>query len=548
MSTSAQDTDTTGRLSRRPEAVGFSVERIVLDAVDGKIRVPEFQRPLRWKSKDVIDFFDSIRRGFPIGELLLSRGEADSATVKFGSVEVNASHSLSALWVVDGQQRITALVATLQRDESCPRQDTWAIWYDLEKREFHRLNKKEPAPTWIPLNVTLDSKKLLQWIRHWPYANDRDDLVDEALELGKSVREYQMPAYIVDGAEESVLRLIFTRSNNAGAPMKDSEVFDALYQSEGPSPITSAIGRLTKIGFGKLDEEFFLRCTKITNSIDEDVSLEELVERLDSSAISRTETALSRAIQTLMSAGIPHVKLLPYRLGLLVLVKLYSRFPEQDHCTDRLAGYWLWHGFVTAELEHSSRANLGKAVRIINRSTDSQRACLSLMDALPKISDIDSPAVKRDPRSELDRKISTQRAAVQMLLVLLYEKFDQSRDQLTIPQDEGALSLETLGLEIEHPYESLVNGEQTYSVDITIQLDGIEMSGLVFDNPECFLLDDDCVDLITQNDLDGFRNRRTQLLQDYLRDAINEHLALPSDLRPTIAKLSGSCSSNNARR
>ena len=522
-----------GRLARRPEAVGYSVERIVLDAMDGIIRIPDFQRPLRWKAKDVIDFYDSIRRGFPVGELLLSRRYAGASTVSFGSIHLETVESTSALWVVDGQQRITSLVATLKREEETPRGDSWAIWYDLQSLEFHRLSKSDAPPTWIPLNVVLDSKKLLKWIRQWPFA-DRDDLVDEALELGKAIREYQMPAYIVDGADEAALRLIFTRSNNSGAPMRDSEVFDALYQSEGTSPIKSAISRLTDTGFGEIDEDVFLRCIRLVNGVDEGVSLEKLSESLTSDAVISTENAIRRTINALMSAGIPHMKLLPYRLGLLVLVKLFSRFPGESEPVDRLASNWLWRGILTAELEHSSRANVRRAVNSINAACSAEEACLKLINNLPEVLSIDSPSVKRDPRAEFGRSVSTQRAAVKVLILLMYDFADQHRD---LWQDEfvGRYELfgETIMLDFDHPYESL-SGPGGLVEDIVIQLHDVPPCDFAWKHPHLCFLDDVCLENLRKRMLKEFRERRRNLLSVFIVEAINQRIGNLAELRPTI--------------
>lgn len=88
------------RLERRPEARPFTVERLLLDVRDGKIRVPEFQRPLRWRSSHVLAFFDSIYRGFPVGTLLFSKGGAGAATLQLGPVREVAP----GRWDVRGQR------------------------------------------------------------------------------------------------------------------------------------------------------------------------------------------------------------------------------------------------------------------------------------------------------------------------------------------------------------------------------------------------------------------------------------------------------------
>jgi hypothetical protein len=50
----------------------------------------------------VIALFDSIWRGFPIGNLLLWRRPAPAASVQVGPVSIDAPELDSALWVVDG--------------------------------------------------------------------------------------------------------------------------------------------------------------------------------------------------------------------------------------------------------------------------------------------------------------------------------------------------------------------------------------------------------------------------------------------------------------
>ncbi len=180
------------------------MEQLLQEAADGRLRIPTFQRPLRWRSKNVIDYFDSIRRGFPVGELLLSRNRAEAGVVNFGPVVIEASEQPSALWVVDGQQRITALVASLLRDEVTPRGDYWSIWYDLQGEQFTLLLKKEAEPAWIPLNVLCDSVKQLKWIRNWPYAEEREDLVDRCWNSGNPSVSMKCPPILSKGPGKSV--------------------------------------------------------------------------------------------------------------------------------------------------------------------------------------------------------------------------------------------------------------------------------------------------------------------------------------------------------
>lgn len=112
---------------------------------DGELRIPTFQRPFRWRRRHVLDLLDSVYRGYPIGELLFSRQSAPAQTdLEFGPYRVDAPAVSEAWFVVDGQQRITALVGALMHPQPIPRTSVCAAWFDLEAERFVRLEKGTP--------------------------------------------------------------------------------------------------------------------------------------------------------------------------------------------------------------------------------------------------------------------------------------------------------------------------------------------------------------------------------------------------------------------
>ena len=58
-------------------------DRFLSLAQEGKLRVPLFQRPLRWRPDQEAELFDSLLRRFPIGTLLLWERPAPAAIVRF---------------------------------------------------------------------------------------------------------------------------------------------------------------------------------------------------------------------------------------------------------------------------------------------------------------------------------------------------------------------------------------------------------------------------------------------------------------------------------
>ncbi|WP_404309715.1 DUF262 domain-containing protein [Neorhodopirellula lusitana] len=529
-------------LTRRPEARGFRVEQLLQEASDGKLRVPAFQRPLRWKSKSVIDFFDSVRRGFPVGELLLSRDHAKAATVSFGPVAIESKEQPSALWVVDGQQRVTALVATLLRKEETPRGDFWSIWFDLHSQEFMFLQKREAPPTWIPLNVLSDSVRQLKWIRNWSFSETRDDLVDRALELGKSIREYEIPAYIVEGASESVLRMIFTRVNTGGVDMRESEIFEALYGDEGDKPIRSAVARLCDLGFGQLDEDLFLRCLRVTCGLSRRETIDASTD-LPPDSISRTETAFRRAINCItLSAGIPHWKLLPYRLPLIALTAFYDTFPNDDPRIDRLAAKWIWRGALTGDHEDVTDARVNRLVKQMRESKNPYDAVISL---LSHFNNNDLLALqKNDPLREIDEKISLNRASGKIFVLGMLANcpnrqtgpiqsslFDDVEDETT---GEESATLDT-----KRFYRSLTD-EGNLGSDCVIRISGMEKREFMSSDEQTlssFLLNRECIEHLSNDEIEDFRNTRRSILERYLQRFVADRLGDRVDVRPSITSI-----------
>ena len=93
------------QLERRPEAKAFQIDDLLTQVPDGAIRIPPFQRGLKWEDKDRLELCDSIYRGYPVGTLLFWKHSAPAARIPLGRLTVDAPARSDTLWVVDGQPR-----------------------------------------------------------------------------------------------------------------------------------------------------------------------------------------------------------------------------------------------------------------------------------------------------------------------------------------------------------------------------------------------------------------------------------------------------------
>lgn len=81
------------------------VQSFLEDVKNERIAIPEIQRPFVWKRTQVRDFIDSLYNGYPTGYLITWMNP--SVTLKDGT------SSGSKKILIDGQQRVTALMAAL---------------------------------------------------------------------------------------------------------------------------------------------------------------------------------------------------------------------------------------------------------------------------------------------------------------------------------------------------------------------------------------------------------------------------------------------------
>ncbi len=335
-------------LEQRPEAISVAVEELLRWVSQGRVRIPDFQRGFKWEKGDADKLFDSIYRGYPIGTLLFWKKRAEAAVIELGPLRINAPERQDALWVVDGQQRITTLAATLN-SEFKSNTDRHAAFFDLKARRFVRASKTQPPqPNWLPLNRLVDSEHLLDWLDENRDRIDRDERTN-AIQLGKRMREYQIPGYVVETDSEEPLREIFDRSNSSGKALNAGEVFDALHGGGRTEPVrladvADALQRETQ--FGRIDEDYLLRALLAVNNKDPGRDFKSQIRGDEApEALTITHQALRRSIVFLREqARIPHVALMPYQLPLVALARFFHLHPAPTPRSRDLLARWVWRG------------------------------------------------------------------------------------------------------------------------------------------------------------------------------------------------------------
>jgi Protein of unknown function DUF262 len=405
-------------LGTQPTATTIDVEQLAKWAWEGRIRIPHFQRPLRWQRDDVIKLFDSIVRGYPVGSLLLWRRPAQAETVQLGALRIDAPELSRALWVVDGQQRITGLANALHPDGQSD--DRFRISYDLRKRIFVPTPKDTTRGDVIPLPVIFDLREVLRWFADHPETIDH---VDEVNQITQTIRQFKVPAYEVDQDDPQILEDIFDRLNNYGKRLTRAEIFSALFAGEeSDKDVTPTLDRIAQdmsddLDFGLIDNDTVLqailgrRAPDVLRQIrtefgpDARITIDVTEEDRDT-AYRLGEEALRRAVQFLQTvAGVPHFTLLPYKYLLVVLTRLFAHHPLLDERDQLLVRRWFWRAALVGP--EIFRGNTTGAVRLQNRAIqpgDLEGSIRRLLDLIPW-SAARAPDLKRFRSNEAATKL-----------------------------------------------------------------------------------------------------------------------------------------------
>ena len=341
----------------------MTVEELLRWAREGRLRVPSFQRPLKWDASDKRDLLDSMERGYPIGTLLLWKRPASAQGIGVplpGGSERPETGDVYLL--VDGQQRVTTLWEALGR---APAPGDHAMFFDLQTGFQYRQSRRgeldlPPVVTTavaspvLPLTHALDATTLSEWVPHGLSREAKRLYFD----LGKRLREYPIPIYVVESDDVDALREVFDRINSAGKRLTRDDVFDALIGSRVTRPEGTGLdlvrSQLEDLGFGTLQRSSVLEAFDATQHPTEGrASLETDTAEVERRLL-RTSHALRRAVAFLQKIGVPHLETLPYDLPLIVLTSFFALFPQPAERNLVLLRRWFWRASVCGRLSGAS--------------------------------------------------------------------------------------------------------------------------------------------------------------------------------------------------
>jgi hypothetical protein len=200
------------------------IETLLTWVKSGEIAIPEIQRPFVWEATKVRNLLDSLYRGYPVGYLIAWR----NPTVKLK----DGSSSAGKRVLIDGQQRVTALMAALLGQQVVTKDYEKVririAFNPLEQRfEVSNVTTVKNA-AWIPdvAEVFASGASLFALVNAYCERNPdtQQDAIFQIIEKLRKITSNLVGVIELDGdLDIETVTEIFIRVNSAGAELSQAD-------------------------------------------------------------------------------------------------------------------------------------------------------------------------------------------------------------------------------------------------------------------------------------------------------------------------------------
>ena len=210
--------------TQRYSVTPHPIETLLTWVKSGEIAIPEIQRPFVWDATKVRNLLDSLYQGYPVGYLISWRNPA--IRLKDGTL------SAGKRILIDGQQRVTALMAALLGKEVLTKDYRTVririAFHPLQDR-FEVTNPAiEKDASWIDdiTKIFAPDADLFSLVERYVDRNPGSDRrkVGQVLQrVGKIVNNHVGLIDLAEDLDIETVTEIFIRVNSAGTPLSQAD-------------------------------------------------------------------------------------------------------------------------------------------------------------------------------------------------------------------------------------------------------------------------------------------------------------------------------------
>ena len=328
------------KISIKPERE--YLREIVSKIQSGAYAVPAFQRNFVWKPSQIIELFDSIINGFPIGTLILWKPiQKEEPPVKNIVTEEITTGQIPEYYILDGRQRCTAFYCCVS--EIADKAPCFKLYYNLDKQMFEYPSRKSDMKEMVLLSEVYDTMRMLNLFQRMMQEIEdekkRISYITQIKELNTVLQSYEVGEIFINKCSLTDSCNVFSRINSKGTDISDVEMIQAVsYKNKNSvliaTEINKLISELDEYGFQDMKADDVLNCCYKyigKNYYDNNV-MNPLMDSNLNEIVPRLKRDVRRAVEFLYDdCNVISYKLLPYNRQLIAIANF---FREKQEPTD----------------------------------------------------------------------------------------------------------------------------------------------------------------------------------------------------------------------
>lgn len=344
----------------------YSLLSIIENLISGEIRVPPFQRDYVWTRDDIKVLFDSIKKGYPIGSIIIWKPKEImdwNENSKIGAFDISSIENNKNCYILDGYQRLSTLFCCLTNPyktqlnyDSELYSQLFELYYNLEEDifEYIRVSNK-PTAVQVPLYVLLSTSDFRQYSRqniepNMP-AEKLDGYLNKADLMSRRLIDYKISVIEINNANIEDAVDIFSRINSKGMEISLDWMVNALSYRDNTfrfaDIIDNLIDKLKVYNFDGIKRDSLFRCIQSSFGklyIDQ-TDIESLSKREDFAKVTAsTIPFILKAVSFLHDElHVLDYKLLPYNIQLIFIMEFFRQLkgPTEKQIDDLKRWFWV---------------------------------------------------------------------------------------------------------------------------------------------------------------------------------------------------------------
>lgn len=330
----------------------------ISDIENGLLQVPGFQRDFVWTIGNMIELFNSLKMGYPIGTLLLWKPDRSYGENNKIGPYVIPQITDNFFYILDGFQRINTLFGCLINPTKTSLEidnhilKNFRIYYDLSTEEFAQQRGNNLEIYQIPVYKLIDNKETFLWQRQLFNMEDKEAEVflERYEQIGNTLLSFYLPSIDINGGTVEEAIDIFWRLNSKGSIISpdwivSARTYDMDENFRLGTEIDNLLAELKPFNFHGIKREVILQCIQSSfGKIYFEMNTDEVVKRSDFRENAYlTIESIKKAVKFLYEQLlVVDSKLLPASIQLIFITEFFNRRSIPTRADEVALKRWFW--------------------------------------------------------------------------------------------------------------------------------------------------------------------------------------------------------------